>query len=206
MRNMTIQKFNGILTMADRATQQKDLRISKSLVFVGLMGAGKSRIGRDLATKIGFSFVDTDDEIVNAAGCSISDIFEHYGEEAFRDLEEKVISRLLTSKVQIIATGGGAFMNPQIRKIISEHGISVWLKAGLNVLVERTTRRKGRPLLEHGDPATILKGLMNERYPVYGEADIIVDTQDIPIDDTVNATADALAAYIDKQLEIKYDE
>ena len=125
MRNMTLHKSNGIITMADRATQQKGLRVSKSIVFVGLMGAGKSRIGRDLATKIGFSFVDTDDEIVKAAGCSISDIFELYGEEAFRDLEERVISRLLTSKVQIIATGGGAFMNPQIRKIISEHGVSV---------------------------------------------------------------------------------
>ena len=206
MRKITLQKFDGIITMANRATQHKGLRISKSIVFVGLMGAGKSRIGRDLATKIGFSFVDTDDEIVKAAGCSISDIFELYGEKAFRDLEERVISRLLISKVQIIATGGGAFMNPQIRKIISEHGVSVWLKAGLNVLVERTSRRKGRPLLEHGDPATILKELMNERYPVYGEADIIIDTQDIPIDDTVNATTNALAAYIDKQLEVKYDE
>jgi shikimate kinase len=206
MRNMTLQKSNGITTMADMATQQKGLIINKPVVFVGLMGAGKSRIGRDLATKIGFSFVDTDDEIVKAAGCSISDIFELYGEEAFRDLEERVISRLLTSKVQIIATGGGAFMNPQIRKIISEYGVSVWLKAGLNVLIERTSRRKGRPLLEHGDPATILKALINERDPLYGEADIVVDTQDIPIDETVNATVNALAAYIDKQLEIKHNE
>jgi shikimate kinase len=192
--------------MVDRATQQKGLRISKSIVIIGLMGAGKSRIGRDLATKFGFSFVDTDEEIVRAAGCSIPDIFELYGEGAFRDLEERVISRLLSSKVQIIATGGGAFMNAQIREKIREHGVSIWLKAGLNVLVERTSRRKGRPLLEHGDPATILKALMKERYPVYGEADIVVDTQDIPVDDTVNSTADALAAYIDKQLETKYDE
>jgi len=192
--------------MVDRATQQKGLRISKTIVIIGLMGAGKSRIGRDLATKFGFSFVDTDDEIVRAAGCSIPDIFELYGEKAFRDLEERVISRLLSSEVQIIATGGGAFMNAKIREEIREHGVSIWLKAGLNVLVERTSRRKSRPLLKHGDPATILQALMNERYPVYGEADIVVDTRDIPVDDTLNATADALAAYIDKQLELKYDE
>ena len=192
--------------MVDRATQQKGLKISKSIVIIGLMGAGKSRIGRDLATKFGFSFVDTDDEIVKAAGCSISDIFELYGEEAFRDLEERVISRLLSSKVQIIATGGGAFMNAKIRKKISKYGVSIWLKAELNVLIERTSLRKGRPLLEHGDPATILKELMNERYPVYGEADIIIDTQAIPLDETVNATTHALAAYIEKQLEVKYDE
>jgi shikimate kinase len=203
---MTLQNTDGIIAMVDRATQQKGLRISKTIVIIGLMGAGKSRIGRDLATKFGFSFVDADDEIVRAAGCSIPDIFELYGEKAFRDLEERVISRLLSSEVQIIATGGGAFMNAKIREEIREHGVSIWLKAGLNVLVERTSRRKGRPLLKHGDPATILQALMNERYPVYGEADIVVDTRDIPVDDTLNATADALAAYIDKQLELKYDE
>ena len=170
------------------------------------MGAGKSRIGKDLATKYGFSFVDTDDEIVKAAGCSISDIFELYGEEAFRDLEERVISRLLMSNVQIIATGGGAFMNAKIRRVISKYGISVWLKAGLSVLIERTSRRKGRPLLERGDPETIMKGLINERYPVYAKADIVIETQDIPIDDTINATAEALAAFFDKQPEIKNEE
>jgi shikimate kinase len=189
--------------MADRAAKQKGLNIRKPIVIIGLMGAGKSRIGKDLAKKYGFSFVDTDDEIVIAAGCSISDIFELYGEKAFRDLEERVISRLLTSKVQIIATGGGAFMNAKIRKAIRKHGISVWLKAGLKVLIERTSRRKDRPLLEHGDPENILKELMNKRYPMYGKADIIVDTQDMPIDDTVNLTAITIAAYTEKQPEIK---
>ena len=192
--------------MVDNATQQKGLGISKPIVIIGLMGAGKSRIGKDLATKLGLPFVDVDDEIVKAAGCSISDIFELYGEKAFRDVEERVMSRLLNSKMQVIATGGGAFMNANIRKAIGEYGVSVWLKAELNVLVERTSRRRGRPLLENGAPATILKGLMDKRYPVYSEADIVVDTQDVPIDATVNATADALAAYFDKQPEIKYDE
>ena len=170
------------------------------------MGAGKSRIGRDLAVKLGLPFVDADDEIVKAAGCSISDIFELYGENAFRDVEERVILRLLNSEVQIIATGGGAFMSANIREAISEYGVSIWLKAELKVLVERTSRRRDRPLLEKSDPATILKGLMDERYPVYSEADIVVDTQDVSIDANVNATADALAAYIDKQPENKYNE
>jgi shikimate kinase len=188
------------------ATLQKGSGISKPIVMIGLMGAGKSRIGRDLAVKLGLPFVDSDDEIIKAAGCSVSDIFELYGEKAFRDVEERVILRLLNSEVQIIATGGGAFMSAKIRKAISEYGVSIWLKAGLDVLVKRTSRRRGRPLLENGDSATVLKSLMDERYPVYGEADIIVDTQDVPINATVNTTADALAAYIDKQAEIKYDE
>ena len=192
--------------MVDNATQQKSLGINKPIVMIGLMGAGKSRIGKDLATKLGLPFVDVDDEIVKAAGCSISDIFELYGEKAFRDVEERVMSRLLNSKMQVIATGGGAFMNANIRKAISRYGISIWLKAELNVLVERTSKRRGRPLLENGDPATTLKRLIDERYPLYGEADIVVDAQDVPIDATVNATADALAAYFDKQPEIEYDE
>ena len=185
--------------MIDRARQHKRLKISRSIVLIGLMGAGKSRIGKDLATKFGFSFVDSDDEIVKAAGCSIADIFELYGEIAFRDLEEKVILRLLANKVQIIATGGGAFMNVKIRQAINEQGISIWLKAGLNALVERTSRRKNRPLLKYGDPTTILKKLMDKRYPEYGKADIVVDTQDAPIDETVNATAEALAAFTKKE-------
>jgi shikimate kinase len=192
--------------MLRTATQQKGPSISKSIVMIGMMGAGKSRIGRDLAVKLELPFVDTDDEIIKAAGCSVSDIFELYGEKAFRDVEERVILRLLNSEVQIIATGGGAFMSVNIRKAISKYGVSIWLKAELDVLVERTSRRRGRPLLKNGDSATILKRLMDERYPVYGEADIVVDTQDVPIDATVNTTADALAAYIDKQAEIKYDE
>jgi shikimate kinase len=192
--------------MVDNASKQKILGINKPIVMVGLMGAGKSQIGRDLAAKLGLPFVDADDEIIKAAGCSVSDIFELYGEKAFRDVEERVISRLLNSKVQIIATGGGAFMSVKVRKAIREYGVSIWLKAELEVLVERTSRRRGRPLLANGDPETILKGLMDERYPVYEEADIVVDTQDVPIDANVNATADALAAYVDKQPEIKYDE
>ncbi len=192
--------------MADRGAKLKGLNFNKSIVLIGLMGAGKSRIGKDLATKYGFSFADTDLEIVKAAGCSISDIFELYGEEAFRDLEERVISRLLVKKVKVIATGGGAFMNAKNRDNINKYGVSIWLKAELNVLIERTSRRKGRPLLERGDPATILKGLMSERYPIYGKADITLDTQNTSIEDNVNAIAEALAIYFDNQTEIKKNE
>lgn len=170
--------------------------LTKPVIMIGLMGAGKSRIGRELAGKLGLPFTDSDDEIIKAAGCSISDIFELYGEDAFRDVEKKVITRLLEGEAQIIATGGGAFINDENRKLIKEKGVSVWLRAELPILVERTGRRGGRPLLEKGNPAEILKGLIGERYPVYSEADIVVNTLDVPIDETVNDTLEALATYI----------
>lgn len=164
--------------------------------MIGLMGAGKSRIGRELAAELRLPFVDADAEIVEAAGCSISDIFELYGEAAFRDVEKRVICRLLDEGRQIIATGGGAFMNDDIRRAIKERGVSIWLRAELDVLVERTSRRGGRPLLENGDPEVILKGLMEQRYPVYAEADIIVDSKAVSIEETVADTAKALSGYI----------
>lgn len=168
----------------------------KPVVMIGLMGAGKSRIGRELAAELRLPFVDADTEIVEAAGCSISDIFELYGETAFRDVEKRVICRLLDEGRQIIATGGGAFMNDDIRRAIKERGVSIWLRAELDVLVERTSRRDGRPLLENGDPEAILKGLMEQRYPVYAEADIIVDSKAVSIEETVADTAKALSGYI----------
>lgn len=185
--------------MADNPPQHEDRRPNKPVVMIGLMGAGKSRIGRELAAKLELPFVDTDNEIVKAAGCSVSDIFELYGEDAFRDVENRVMSRLLGGKVQIIATGGGAFIDPGIRKAIADQGISLWLRADLDILVERTSRRSGRPLLEGGDARAILKDLMDQRYPVYAEADIVVDSKDVPINTTVDETAAALSAFIDKQ-------
>ncbi|MBC8267807.1 MAG: shikimate kinase [Rhodospirillaceae bacterium] len=185
--------------MADNHPQKNDKHPYKPIVMIGLMGAGKSRIGRELAAKLALPFVDADEEIVKAAGCSVSDIFELYGEDAFRDVESRVISRLLNGKVQIIATGGGAFINADIRKIVAEKGISLWLRAELDILAERTSRRGGRPLLKGGDAKAILKGLMDERYPVYAEADIIVESKDVPINETVKETAAALSAYLDKQ-------
>lgn len=150
---------------------------NKPIVLVGLMGAGKTTIGRRLASSMGLSFVDSDNEIVEAAGCSIADIFEIYGEAIFRDLEQRVLLRLVAGEPCIIATGGGAFINPAIRAAIKEKkAISIWLKADLEILLERVSRRDHRPLLKTGDKGAILGKLMEERYPVYAEADIIIDS------------------------------
>ncbi len=150
--------------------------IQKPVVLVGLMGAGKSTIGRRLAAALGLSFIDADQEIVEAAGCSISDIFEIYGEDIFRDLEQRVMLRLLSSAPCVIATGGGAFINSRIRNAVKSQAVSVWLKADLPVLLERVSRRDTRPLLKTGDKGAILGKMIEDRYPVYGEADIVIDS------------------------------
>lgn len=152
------------------------LPAGKTVVLVGLMGAGKSTIGRRLARVLDVPFFDSDNEIMEAAGCSISDIFEIHGEEIFRDLERRVILKLLDQAPAIIATGGGAYMNEAIRKAIREKSIAIWLRADLDVLTERVSRRNTRPLLETGDKREILSRLMTERYPVYEQADIIIDS------------------------------
>jgi len=154
--------------------------LSKTLVLVGLMGSGKSTIGRRLAARLGLPFVDADEEIEEAAGCSINDIFELHGEAAFRDGERRVIERLLEGPVTVLATGGGAFMNDETRKLIGERALSLWLRADLDVLFRRTSRRNTRPLLHKGDPREILSDLMSRRYPVYAEADFTVETDDSP--------------------------
>jgi len=153
-----------------------NITLHKPLVLIGLMGAGKTTIGRRLASALSLNFVDSDSEIVEAAGCSIADIFEIYGETIFRDLEQRVLLRLVGSEPCIIATGGGAFINPTIRAAIKEKAISLWLKADLDILVERVSRRDTRPLLKSGDKGSILSKLMEERYPIYAEADITIDS------------------------------
>ncbi len=165
---------------------------NKSIVLVGLMGAGKTSVGRKLAKALNVSFIDADEEVVKAAGCSIEDIFELYGEAAFRDGEERVIQRLLENGPQVLATGGGAFMNLRTRERIKERGVSVWLRADLEVLVRRTSRRGGRPLLKNADPRGTLERLMKERYPVYAETDVVVDTSDEPHELTVGRIVKAL--------------
>ena len=157
----------------------------KSIVLVGLMGAGKTSVGRKLAEIMDYSFTDADEEICKAAGCSIGDIFDKYGEDAFRDVEERVISRLLQEGPRVLATGGGAFMNPRIQALISSNGISVWLRADLDVLVRRTRRRGGRPLLKNKNHRATLEELIIERGPVYAKSDIVVDSTD----EGPNATA-----------------
>ena len=159
------------------------------------MGSGKSSVGRRLAKRLGLPFTDADAEIVKAAGCSIEDIFELYGEDAFRDGERRVIARLLGDGPQVLATGGGAFMDPATRASIGDHGVSVWLRADLDVLVKRIARRSGRPLLKNGDPREILKGLMETRDPLYAQADIAIDTGDEPPDVTVDRIVDSLATH-----------
>ncbi|MCF3629671.1 shikimate kinase [Thalassospiraceae bacterium LMO-SO8] len=161
----------------------------KTIVLVGLMGAGKSSVGRILATKLGLPFIDSDDEVETAAGCSIEDIFEIYGEPAFRDVEERVIDRLLNGPPMVLSSGGGAFMNPRTRARIAETATSVWLRADLEILERRTKRRAaGRPLLKGTDPSEKLKQLINERYPVYEQADIIIES----VDETPEKTADKI--------------
>ena len=166
---------------------------SSSVVLIGLMGAGKTAIGRRLATRLGVNFVDADTEIEQAAGKSISDIFTDHGETHFRNGERRVITRLLGDGPQVLATGGGAYMNDETRKTISEYGISVWLKADFKVLMERVVRRDHRPLLKTKDPNAVMKRLMDERYPVYSSSDITVRSRDVPHEVIVDEIMAALA-------------
>lgn len=162
------------------------LPLTRSVVLVGLMGAGKSAVGRRLAARLGVDFVDADAEIEASAGCSIEEIFNRDGEPAFRAAERRIVHRLLTTRTPLVlATGGGAFLDGETRAVIATHGISVWLRAELDVLVARTARRSNRPLLKKGDPRTILENLIAVRYPVYAEADVTVDSDDGPVENTV---------------------
>lgn len=166
--------------------------IDRTIVMVGLMGAGKTSIGRRLAQRLALPFVDADHEIESAAGCTIEEIFERYGEVAFRDGERKIIQRLLERPPHVLATGGGAFMDPETRARIKAAGISVWLKADLDVLVRRVSRRTNRPLLKRGDPREVLAKLMALRYPVYADADICIDSLDAPAEMTVERVIEAI--------------
>lgn len=153
---------------------------TRAIVLVGMMGAGKSSIGRRLAGELGVPFVDADTEIEKAAGMSIPDMFQSKGEEYFRAGEARVIARLLDNGAQVLATGGGAFMNPQTRELVRQKGLSIWLKADLDVLLRRIKRRNDRPLLKNGDPAVTLTQLLAQRDPVYAEADVTIQSRDVP--------------------------
>jgi shikimate kinase len=152
----------------------------RSVVLVGMMGAGKSSIGRRLAHRLGLGFVDADAEIEAAAGMTIAEIFTSYGEPYFRSGEQRVIARLLESGPQVLATGGGAFMNAETRAGIRAKGLSVWLKAEFDVLMKRVKRRAtaDRPMLQ-GDPAQRIRHLMGERYPIYAESDVMVMSREV---------------------------
>jgi len=174
---------------AQRIDQPED---DRSLVLVGLMGAGKSTVGRRLAQRLGRRFVDADDEIEAAAGMKIPEIFDRYGEEHFRDGERRVLARLLTDQGMVIATGGGAFMNEETRRLIEENGRSIWLRADLDTLVRRCAKRTDRPLLAGTDPRETLSRLMEVRYPVYAEADHIVESGGDAHDQVVERIIDVL--------------
>ena len=164
----------------------------RTITLVGLMGVGKTTVGRRVARALKLPFVDADAEIEVAAGRSVSDIFAERGEDEFRSGERRVIARLLDGPPVVLATGGGAFVNPETRRLIRERALSVWLKADLEVLVKRVNRRDSRPLLHGRDPREVLERLMRERYPFYAEADLVVETSDSPHDAAVAAILGAL--------------
>ncbi len=170
--------------------------LPKTVVLVGLMGAGKTSIGKRLADRLEADFIDVDAEIEAAAGCSIAEFFSRYGETEFRRGEERVIERLLSRPPCVLATGGGAFMSSYTRNSIRKHGLSIWLRADLETLYDRVARRSGRPLLETDDPKKTLGSLIDSRYPVYGEADIIVESQGTNLGDTVDQVYRSLFDYL----------
>ena len=165
----------------------------RTIVLVGLMGAGKSKIGRRLAARLNLPFFDSDHEIEVAAGESIEEIFANRGERVFRDGERRVIARLLAQPVHVLATGGGAFMDEATRHVIERRGVSLWLRAELDVLVSRVSRRSNRPLLKSGDPRAILGELIENRYPVYAEANVVIDSGEGSSELTVTRAIAALA-------------
>lgn len=169
----------------------------RSIVLVGLMGCGKSSVGKRLASRLDMPFIDADEEIERAAGKSISDIFAEHGEAHFRDGERKVIQRLLDGGPLVLATGGGAFMNPETRESIGRTAVSVWLKAELAVLLRRVAKRNNRPLLDKKDPEAVMRQLIELRYPVYAQADLTVESRDVAHDVIVDEVLEALARSLD---------
>lgn len=177
-------------------TAAHPLKLDRIVVLVGLMGAGKTCIGKRLAQRLGLPFVDADTAIEEAAGCTIAEIFAQHGEAHFRDGERRVISRLLDDPPHVLSTGGGAFMDAATRAKIRARATSIWLRASLDILMRRTARRNNRPLLKRGSRRETLQQLMHDRYPVYAEADITIDSADAPPDVTVDRVLAALEAHL----------
>jgi shikimate kinase len=185
-----------VLSPIDAPPRLTEMLGRRSIVFVGLMGAGKTAIGRKVAAVLGLPFIDSDQEIESVSRMSIPELFERYGEPEFRSLEQRVIHRVLESGPQVLSTGGGAFMNAQTRAMIAEHGISVWLNAELDVLFPRVAKKQNRPLLKTADPRGTLERLMHERYPTYALADLTVNSRDERKEVIVNEVLEALAAHL----------
>ena len=191
-------------TQSARAASAADSTIvpdwlgGRYIILVGLMGAGKSNLGKRIASATNLPFVDSDSEIEIAANATISEIFENFGETYFRDGERRVIQRLLNGAQSIIAAGGGAYMDEEIRSMARVKAITVWLRADLDLLVSRTSRRSHRPLLNSGNPREILQNLINMRYPVYSLADVIVDVSDEPAQNTAERVLAAIREFAQK--------
>ena len=196
---MVREAAQGVIFEGAGEAREDDRR---SLVLVGLMGAGKSTVGRRLAQRLNLRFVDADDEIEAAAGMTIPEIFERYGEAHFRDGERRVIRRLLREPRQVIATGGGAFMNDETRALIAAEATSIWLKADLDTLVRRCAKRTDRPLLRGGNQRDTLAALMQQRYPVYETSDLMVesggDTHDVVVDRIIGALGQPAVSGVNK--------
>lgn len=171
-------------------------RLDRPVVLVGLMGVGKSTVGRRLARRLGLSFVDSDAEIEGASGLSAAEVFERYGEHDFRDGERRLVARLIEGDVRVIATGGGAYVDPRTRQLLNERSITVWLDAPVDILTERTSRRDTRAQLRNGDPKTTLERLANERRQSYEQAHIHVKSGAGAHKEVVDAILEALDAYL----------
>ncbi|MBN9309638.1 shikimate kinase [Devosia sp.] len=189
----------------DAASGQNDRREEllrrlghRPIVLIGMMGAGKTTVGRRLAARLGRHFVDSDEEVEKAAGMTIEDIFRTHGEADFRAGEVKVIARLLKDDNIVLGTGGGAFINPETRALVKSSAVSVWIKADFELLFQRVSRRSNRPLLKTANPRETLQKLIDVRYPVYAEADVTVVSRDVPQDQVASEVIDAVLSYLER--------
>ena len=187
---------------ASRQARAEDLAeqlAGKPLVLVGMMGAGKTTVGRRLAARLNRQFLDSDEEIEKAAQMTIPEIFEQRGEPEFRAGETRVIARVLKDAGIVLATGGGAFVNEETRALVKGEAISIWLKAEADILFERVSRRSNRPLLKTANPRATLEKLIEDRYPIYAEADVTVISRDVPQDVVAGDVIDAVLGYLKRQ-------
>lgn len=187
---------DGTTSHADRREELLGLIGRRPIVLIGMMGAGKTTVGRRLAAKLGRRFVDSDEEVEKAAGMTIEEIFAAHGEADFRAGEVKVIARLLKDESIVLGTGGGAFINAETRALVKATALSVWIKADFDLLFQRVSRRSNRPLLKTANPRETLQKLIEARYPIYAEADITVVSRDVPQDQVASELIEALADHL----------
>lgn len=198
IRGTDLNRPDTALRLA-RAESLAEQLAGRPLVLVGMMGAGKTTVGRRLAARLNRLFLDSDEEIEKAAQMTIPEIFEQRGEPEFRAGETRVIARVLKDRDVVLATGGGAFVHPDTRALVKGEAISVWLKAEVDILFERVSRRSNRPLLKTANPRATLEKLIEDRYPIYAEADVTVLSRDVPQDVVAADVVDAVLAYLQRQ-------